>query len=392
MTRARHAVGIGILVAIFTTLVSLGVQQTASGEVLVESKNFRLIGNVPLGGVAVSGQVVGDTYFVASWQTGLYSYDVSDPEEPKLLDHLPEEIQANEDEDLATNGKILLLSQFNREDPLNRLRVIDVSDPTDMKVIATVPGAGGHTIECLFDCKWAYGSSSGLGNAGPIVDLRDPAKPRLLKSDWTEATEGIPAHDVTEVRPGLVVTSSMPMFVLDTTDPAHPRAIMKTPEAFPNTTHNNIWPRGGKDRFLFSASEGVNNGRCELYGDDGKTLQAWDTTRWRERGFAPAGTYTLTNGEGHPLVDALGVQGCSAHWAHEHPSFHNGGLVAMAAYSQGVRLLDVSSEGKIREVGWFLKDVQGAIDVEWVTDRILYVIEDGAGIGSFDIVEYTGKL
>jgi hypothetical protein len=137
----------------------------------------------------------------------------------------------------------------------------------------------------------------------------------------------------------------------------------------------------------------VNNGRCELYSDeDGKTLQVWDTSNWRSGGLKAAGTYTLDHSEGHPPVDALGVQGCSAHWADEHPSFDDGGLVAMSAYSHGVRLLEVSGDGKIREVGWFLKDVHGAIDQEWVTDRILYVIEDGGGIGGFDVIEYTGKL
>ena len=57
-----------------------------------------------------------------------------------------------------------------------------------------------------------------------------------------------------------------------------------------------------------------------------------------------------------------------------------------------MRLLDVGSNGKPREVGWFLKDVHGAIHVEWVTDRILYVVEDGGGQGAFDVIEYTGKL
>jgi hypothetical protein len=207
--------------------------------------------------------------------------------------------------------------------------------------------------------------------------------------------EGTSAHDVTEVRPGLVVTSSTPMFALDVSDPARPHALTRTDPEAPHTGHNNIWPRAGNDRFLISASEGVNNGRCELYGEDGKTLQVWDTTGWRKRGFAPVASYTLTNGDGSdgkPPVDLLGVQGCSAHWAQAHPDFHNGGLVAMAAYSHGVRLLEIGSEGKPREVGYFLKDVHGAIDVEWITDRIVYVIEDGGGQGSFDIIEYTGKL
>ncbi|MGH2757634.1 MAG: LVIVD repeat-containing protein [Actinomycetota bacterium] len=365
------------------------------GDVIAESKNFRLIDSVPLGGVAVGAQVVGDTYFISSWQTGLYAYDVSNPKEPELLDHMTADeiqIQSNENEDLATNGEILLLSQFNRTDAVNRLLVIDVKDPNDMKVMATLPNAGGHTLECLYDCKWAYASGSGSGSAGLTIDLRNPRKPKVVGKGWRAAVFDTPAHDVTEVRPGLVVTSSTPMFVLDTSDPAKPKVVTRTQDMAPHTGHNNIWPRGGKDRFLISASEGVNNGRCELYDEDGKALQVWDTTGWRRGGLEPLGTYTLTNGEGHPPVDALGVQGCSAHWAHEHPSFHNGGLVAMAAYSHGVRLLDVGGDGKLREVGYFLKDVHGAIDVEWVTDRILYVVEDGGGVGAFDIVEYTGPL
>jgi hypothetical protein len=350
-----------------------------------------LVTSVTIGGIAVGGQAVGDTYFVAGWQTGVRSYDISDPENPVELDHLPE-VSHNENEDLATNGKILLLSKFNRADPVNQLAVIDVSDPKDMKVIATLPGAGSHTMECLYDCKWAYGSGSKQANDGIIVDLRNPKKPVLLDKKWSDVT-GVPAHDVTEVRPGLVVTSSTPMYALDTTDPANPKILTKTPDNAPHTGHNNIWPRGGKDRFMLSASETSANGRCELYSDDdGRTLQVWDTRSWRRGGFKPAGGYTLDHSEGHPPVDALGVQGCSAHWAHEQPGFRNGGLVAMAAWSHGVRLLEVSSSGGIKEVGWFLKDVHGAVDVEWVTDRIVYVIEVGGGIGGFDVIKYTGKL
>ena len=380
-----------LALAALVTVLAMPVK----GDVLMESKNFRLIDSVTIGGIAVSAQAVGDTYFISGWQSGLYSYDISDPEAPVQLDHMTvDEIQIthNENEDLATNGEILLLSQFNRADPANRLLVIDVSDPGDMKLISTLPGAGGHTLECLFDCKWAYASGSKQANEGLVIDLRDPKDPKIVGPGWKAAVEGTSAHDVTEVRPGLVVTSSSPLFALDTTNPAKPRVLAQTQPDAPHTGHNNIWPRSGKDRFLITASEGSNNGRCELYGEDGKALQVWDTSGWRTRGFKPLGTYVLTSDEGHPPVDATGVQGCSAHWAHEHPSFHNGGLVAMAAWSHGVRLLDVSSDGQMKEVGWFLKDVHGAVDVEWVTDRIAYVVEVGGGIGSFDIIEYTGPL
>ncbi len=368
-------------------------------DVISQSKDFQHIANVPIGGIAVSAQAVGDTYFISGWQSGLYSYDIKDPTDPVLLDHMTvDEIQIthNENEDLATNGKILLLSQVNRVDALNRLMVIDVRDPSDMKLLSTLDGAGGHTLECLYDCKWAYASSSGSSSAGLIIDLRNPEEPKLLDKPWSEAVGGISAHDVTEVRPGLVLTSTTPMFVLDTKDPAHPRALFSTDPEGPHTGHNNIWPRAGKDRFMISASETSANGRCELYGDDdGRTLQVWSAAGWRTSGFKRVGTFTLSSGtsnDGKPVLDALGVQGCSAHWAHESPRFRNGGLVAMAAWSHGVRLLKVSKKGDIEEVAWFLKDVQGAVDVEWITDRIMYVVEVGGGQGSFDVIEYTGEL
>ncbi len=383
------------LIVVALTVTLLGGAYSAHGdEVIAESKNFKLITSETIGGVAVGAEAVGDTYFISSWQSGLWSYDISDPKNPVQLDHLPE-VQANENEDLATNGEIVLLSQFNRVSALNQMRVIDVSDPSDMKIIATVPGAGGHTIECLYNCKWAYSSNSGSPGlaTGVVTDLRNPRKPKVLDRPWSDSIGGLNSHDVTEVRPGLVVTSSQPMYVLDTTDPAKPKVLTKTPDNAEHTSHNNIWPNGGKDRFLISASEGVNNGRCEMYDEDGKTLQVWDTTDWLRGGLEPAGKYVLTNGEGHPVVDPFwGVQGCSAHWADEHPSFDDGGLVAMSAYSHGVRLLEVSGDGKIKEVGWFLKDVHGAIDQEWINDRIMYVVEDGGGVGGFDVIEYTGKL
>jgi hypothetical protein len=385
------------LIALVVGLTALVPASAGGDEVVSESKDFELVTSVTIGGIAVGGQVVGDTYFVSSWQTGLYSYDISDPTNPKQLDHMgPDEvlIQGLENEDLATNGEILLLSRNNVVDSAKELLVIDVSDPADMKVLATLPGAGAHTMTCLFDCKWAYGATSGTSSAGIIVDLRDPKDPKLVDELWSDVI-GVPAHDVTEVRPGLVVTSSNPMFALDVSNPAKPRILTKTEEGGLYTGHNNIWPRGGKDRFLISASEAVNNGRCEMYGDEGKSLQVWETPGWRTGGFRRAGIYTVTNGtgsDGNPPVDALGVQGCSAHWAEEHPDFHNGGLVAMAAYSHGVRLLDIGSDGEPREVGWFLKDIHGAIDVKWINDRIIYVIEDGGGVGGFDVIEYTGKL
>lgn len=299
------------------------------------SKNFEQIGSFSVPGVVVSGALSDHTFFASSWQSGLYSYDVSDPTNPKLLDQMGDDqllMQEVENEEMMTNGKILLLSRFF-DTTASVLYVIDVSDPTNMKIEATLDGAGAHTYTCLYDCKWAYGTVNGLDNRGIILDLHDPAHPKLLDRPWTDAIDKTYVHDVTEVHPGLVLTSSTPMYAIDTTDPTKPRTIMKTELGTTDTSHQNIWPRSGKDRFMISASEAVNEGRCEPYGDDGKTLQVWDTRDWRTQGFKRVGSYTLVNGtgsDGQPPLDVFGIQGCSAHWAREHPSFQNGGLVAMA--------------------------------------------------------------
>ena len=80
------------------------------------------------------------------------------------------------EEDPDTNGRILLVAQRRV------LIVIDVSDKTAPEVLSTLDGADQHTITCVLDCTWAYGSE------GTIIDLRDPANPRLSEKTGRPAT------------------------------------------------------------------------------------------------------------------------------------------------------------------------------------------------------------
>ena len=77
--------------------------------------------------------------------------------------------------------------------------VYDVSDKAHPALIGRLAGVDQHTMSCVLDCTWVYGS------AGAIIDLRDPTKPRLA-GQWNDAA-GValePTHDVTEVAPGMV--------------------------------------------------------------------------------------------------------------------------------------------------------------------------------------------
>jgi hypothetical protein len=152
--------------------------------------------------------------------------------------------------------------------------------------------------------------------------------------------------------------------------------------------HSNKWPQGGKDRFALVGSESNFTGRCS--GANG-AFMTWDARNWQERrSLTLIDIYQLENGtyqDGKPAVNA---SGCSAHWFEEHPSFHNGGLVALGSYDHGMRLIDVSTAGKISEVGFFEPMPTAMTSAAyWLTDRIIYSVDYERGI---DVLKYTGKI
>jgi hypothetical protein len=385
-----------VLTVLAAVALCAPVARAATTEGGVSSENVEWIEyHADTLGTAEGGKLVGRTFFMTNNQQGLFAFDVSEPEHPKqvgslLLPH------GAENEDVATNGRILLLSQlgdvYHLTDGTSQqghwLNVIDVRDPANMKVIARVDGAGDHTWDCVLDCTWAYSAS------GHILDLRDPTQPKLLPNRWREAvsTDISPgfAHDLTEVAPGMVMAASSPMFLMDAGDPAHPRKIAAAPEDSSNAGHNVVWPRQMADRLMVTASEGSHPGRCEMYGS--AHLAIWDTTGWEtSHTWKPLGEYVPVNGtytDGEPPVSATWY-GCSAHWAETHPYWYDGGLVAGAFYSHGVKLLDVGADGQPKEIGYFLAHAAGASAVYWITDRVLYVADDTRGL---DVIKYTGPL
>lgn len=82
--------------------------------------------------------------------------------------------------------------------------------------------------------------------------------------------------------------------------------------------------------------------------------------------------------DGQPAVS--GYYGCSAHWFEQHPDFKDGGLVALGFYGHGVRFLDVSSRGKIEEIGYFLGWGANTSAAYWITDDIVYTVDMHRGI------------
>src|SRR5688500_17371779 len=157
-----------LLASVLTALVVAPASTASAGPTQggFASDNVEYAGFIPFeAGTAIGARVIGKHLFVTSWKS-FSIYDVADPLNPVRLSTTPFGFQF-ENEDVDTNGKIML---FSESTPVNRLHVWDIEDKTNPVEVATIAGAGNHTATCVLKCKYAYGSS------GAVVDLRNPSK------------------------------------------------------------------------------------------------------------------------------------------------------------------------------------------------------------------------
>lgn len=403
------------------------------------AKNFEWVRSVPLLGSTIPvstfglhgphAEIHGEFLFVSPWE-GVSIYDVSDPREPRFINHIPRPgpswIPLQERfgsmmnySRFATNGEILLINGYDPGEVDFRLQtmyVYDVSDKTNVQLLSTLnwgAGRGGSEDEwgtgswCLFDCTWAY------DRTGAIIDLRDPLRPRWAGT-WTKGltfngasfTDGPAPAGMSEVAPGMMLVGSHPMVLLDARrDPSRPRVIVRT-DGSPYSRGDLAWPNFPEGDVVLSTNFGGRSGeraRCEFQEEnkgtvDGSALATWDASSWRRSGFLTrTDEYRLKNGsytDGDPAFSgteppALGYDnGCRLSNLDVHPS-SNKTLVAVAAQGHGVKVLTIGGAGQIRQGDWFLPHGGDVRNVLWRNDRILYTIDAHRGI---DVLRYTGKI
>lgn len=328
-------------------------------------------------------------YMIVTGWTQFSIYDVTDPASPKLVGTPHPFGFKFENEDVSTNGRIML---FSESLPQNKLHIFDIEDVSNPVQIGTLAGAGQHTSSCILDCKWAYGSS------GAISDLRDPTKPKLMKEKWTDGIEGLGGlHDITEVAPGLVISASQPMVYIDARkNPLKPKLLAlgePNEQVGEAPIHSVLWPNKGKDKFILVGGESWSptNGTAKCTEDRNQGFSTWDGTSYKKsHTFTRIDVWkgyngTVTDG-GSPINAPFG---CSSHWFDYHDKFKNGGLVAVAWYSNGTRILDVDGKGQIEEAGWFLPAAGAVSAAYWVDNEYIYSIDYQRGI---DVLRYTDKV
>lgn len=411
MTRLLLSLTLALTLASAPSALAQGAV-TPGGDSVV-SDNVEHLGNFRAMGDGIGARIIGNTMYATS-TTGLFVFDVSDPENPRQLGSFTADVEF-ENEDVPTNGKILGISasafgvQCGAGEALaGCLNLYDVSDPANIRLIKTVTDVSAHTMECVLDCTWFYGSE------GQIVDARDPKNAKVVEANWAEAAieQGYEVtavssspHDITEVAPGWVVSSSNPLVLMSLRpeeggSPENPVVIASGSAEDGRFVHSTIWPQKGRDKFLLVGGESVlgdivgnGGGPCD---DTVAAFMTWDASKVLERGgdYLNGGTFSLidearpyngtyTDG-GHP-VDALG---CSVHWFDAHQTFRNGGLVAVTAYEHGTRLFQVSPDGKLTEQGFALPIGGAAFASYWAPDgKVFYTLDFQRGM---DIWRYNG--
>ena len=357
------------------------------GENGVTSDDVEHVAFVPFEvGTATGANIVGKFLYVTSWKS-FSIYDISDPLNPVRLSTTPFGFEF-ENENVSTNGKIML---FAEQVPVDRLHVWDVEDKSNPSEIGTLIGGGTHTATCILDCAYSYGTYDFAGPEGAstgalLVDLRDPAAPKEL-GHWNADLPADKIHDVTELEPGRVITASQPIMYLDArSDPLKPK-LLAVGTNDDRRMHSVVWPRRGRDRFLVSSFETNGSVRCD---DASGELTIWDASKWRKtHTFTPVEEFRVSSGtysDGSPAVNQLG---CSAHWFQEHPTWHDGGLLAAGFYEHGTRFLRVDATGHVEEVGYFMPWAGSTSAAYWVTDRIVYAVDYTRGI---DILRFKGDI
>src|SRR4051812_37074861 len=389
------------LLALFVLLIAAAPAAAATPDAVMSS-NIEYLGSIQQDiGLTAGAKVVGDRLFVTSGKN-LSIYDISEPATPKSLGTLTANI-AWESEEAPTNCQVLAVaSDFYSVRPVRGA----ASSPTgcagffdgratpNVKPVGTV-AVPNHTAECALDCAYFY------GQAGTIIDARgilDGAQPKGI-GNWIDelAAQGVQeqsCHHIRELRPGILMTACQPFAVFsinaeDGGSPEHPK-VLYTGEAA-KFVHSARWPREGADKFVLIGGEENFTGRCERNNSEFSVYSADNVLAGTSKQFTgplaqvpPAGNGVYADGK--PVAGALG---CSVHWFQEHATFHDGGLVALSEYEDGVRFLQIKPDGQITEQGYFLSLGSSSSSPKWAgKDDVLYSIDYQRGI---DILRWKGE-
>ena len=148
---------------------------------------------------------------------GLMTYDVTDPVNPQLLDHLGNDVLMlpgdvsgtywqNEDMDLDAKRRRVFLARDPRayngttSDPISvsGVYIVDARDPDDLELITFHELPAGHTSTCVNDCKYLWTGGPALRSDMPadwggrpiwVTDIRNPVRPTTFPDPYRHGSQ-----------------------------------------------------------------------------------------------------------------------------------------------------------------------------------------------------------
>jgi LVIVD repeat-containing protein len=404
------------VLAIAVALSALCVAPAAAdqGPDYISSDNVQFVKSLKLAADGVGARIVGKYMYVTSTKD-LEVYDISTPENPQMVGSVNVNVEF-ENEEVPTNGTLLGISgqtpTINSAGvcpstyPLSSsgcLAIYDVRDKAAPKLLTNVTGAGDHTSACVLDCSYFYGSAGSVTDARTV--LANPASATRI-GNWQQSAT-IPdynpnssskfvsgCHHVQEIRPGILLAACQPILLLsvrpeDGGSILAPKVLGTGVNKDGRFIHGVHWPRAGADKFMIAGGEKNFQPSCDL--PDIGAIMTWDASHVNVDGSfsGPLDEWRPTNGAYLDSNPPLNQLGCSAHWFEEHATFKDGGLIAEAAYENGTRFLQITSDGKIHEQGFFVPLGGSTSAPHWApTGDVVYAIDYERGI---DVLKYSGR-
>ena len=423
----------------------------ANGLAPTFSDNVSLVGNFPETS-AISGDFSMSTehFYVSSLDT-LSVFDVSDPKFPVLEGTLPNFVFENEAMNYGeqrkrgeTTQQFILVgvdlydAAPTAPDHLNldgepQLIIVDVTDPTNPNIRSSVRGTSStHTVACIKRTRCTFAYSAGSGGHYSIFDLRDLDNPKEVDSNpKKEGVQGFrsPAlaptpefgggagHKWNFVGKGLAYhTGSGGTAAFDVRRPLHPKLLTTTndvagtPEkstGWNNFIHHNSWQPHVR-QYEPSSPASLKNGNVLLVTeedylqtacDKAGSFQTWKVGNLRSPdAIKPLDKVELSDlgGPAEGITPEGGF--CSAHWF----DYHQTGIVAVAYYNGGVRLLDVRDPKDIKPFG-FAQGGGETWDAYWVPERddkkhalrqktnIFYSVDAVRGLDVYEVSNLPSK-
>jgi hypothetical protein len=433
----------------------------AQGTPVLASPNVAFVGAVPGTSAISGVFSPTAPYFYVSGLDSVSVIDVSNPKSPRLAGKLVNAVFENEAMTLGerrlADGKIqrfvLVGIDIYQASPGStranlgdgkELMVVDVTNPASPSIIGRTPSTGQgavttstHTVACMnASCSVAY-TAGDDDSSFSIIDLADLTKPRQVKTVVSPAAAanppdfGSPAgHHWNVDGAGMALHAGAGgTAIFEITDPMNPKVVNATDargRANPYNDfihHNVVRPNAGAFRRGQGASVANGNvaliteedyanpktsgsGGDEVICDRAGSFQTWEVPELDGPGYRSANPKSEPDkGTMRPLDTIIApVEGggglttpvggfCSAHWF----DFHQSGIVALAHYQQGLRLIDVRNPRDLKQFGYFTGGATEVWDAYWAPVRnqagaatgrksnIVYTVDAVQGVGVFEV-------